>query len=60
MYVYIIHYIYTYIYVCMYIYIYMCVCVQLFVTPWTDCSLPGFPALHHLLEFAQTHSNIYN
>ena len=20
-----------------------------------DCSLPGFPVLHHLLEFAQTH-----
>ena len=20
-----------------------------------DCSTPGFPALHHLLEFAQTH-----
>ena len=30
------------------------------VTPWTlcdskDCSMPGFPALHYLLEFAQTH-----
>ena len=21
----------------------------------TDCSMPGFPVLHHLLEFAQTH-----
>ena len=21
----------------------------------TDCSTPGFPVLHHLLEFAQTH-----
>ena len=20
-----------------------------------DCSMPGFPVLHHLLEFAQTH-----
>ena len=29
--------------------------IWLFVTPWTTCSLPGFPVLHHLLEFAQTH-----
>ena len=28
-------------------------CVQLFVTPM-DCSTPGFPVLHYLLEFAQT------
>ena len=21
----------------------------------TDCSTPGFPILHHLLEFTQTH-----
>ena len=28
--------------------------VQLFVTPWT-CSVPGFPVLHYLPEFAQTH-----
>ena len=28
--------------------------VRLFVTP-RDCSTPGFPVLHHLLEFAQTH-----
>ena len=27
---------------------------QLFVTP-VDCSTPGFPVLHHLPEFAQTH-----
>ena len=27
---------------------------QLFVTPW-DCSMPGFPVLHHLRESAQTH-----
>ena len=28
--------------------------VQLFATP-KDCSVPGFPVLHYLLEFAQTH-----
>ena len=22
-----------------------------------DCSMPGFPVFHHLLEFAQTHSD---
>ena len=27
-------------------------CVQLFATPWTAA---GFPVLHHLQEFAQTH-----
>ena len=26
-------------------------CVRLFAM---DCSMPGFPVLHHLLEFAQT------
>ena len=30
--------------------------VQLFVTPWTACSMPGFPVLHCLLEFSQTHA----
>ena len=29
--------------------------VRLFATPWTACSMPGFPVLHQLLEFAQTH-----
>ena len=29
-------------------------CVRLFCNPM-DCSLPGFPVLHHLPEFAQTH-----
>ena len=28
--------------------------VWLFATPWTAAT-PGFPVLHHLLEFAQTH-----
>ena len=28
--------------------------VQLFVTP-VDCNTPGFPVLHYLPEFAQTH-----
>ena len=28
--------------------------VQLFVTP-VDCSMPGFPVLHYLPEFTQTH-----
>ena len=28
--------------------------VQLFATTM-DCSMPGFPVLHYLLEFAQTH-----
>ena len=29
--------------------------VQLFATPWIDCSMPGFPAFHYLLEFPQVH-----
>ena len=31
--------------------------VQFFATPWLQktCSTPGFPVLHYLLEFAQTH-----
>ena len=29
-------------------------CIQLFVTSWTY-SVPSFPVLHHLPEFAQTH-----
>ena len=29
--------------------------VWLFATPWTACSIPGFPVLHYLLEFAQIH-----
>ena len=28
--------------------------VPLFATPWT-AAMPGFPVLHQLLEFAQTH-----
>ena len=30
---------------------------ELCLTPWDpmDCSAPGFPVLHHLLELAQTH-----
>ena len=33
--------------------------VQLFVTPW-GCSTPGFPVLHYLPEFAQTHVHWVN
>ena len=29
-------------------------CVRLFVTPW-DCSMPGLPVQHQLLELTQTH-----
>ena len=29
--------------------------VQLFATPWTACSTPGFPVCHQLPELAQTH-----
>ena len=29
--------------------------VQLFVIPWTACSIPGIPVHHQLLEFTQTH-----
>ena len=29
--------------------------VQLSVTPWGACSMPDFPVIHHLLEFAHTH-----
>ena len=32
------------------------ICVQLFSDPM-DCSTPGFPVLHHLPEFAQTHAH---
>ena len=28
--------------------------VKLFATSW-GCNMPGFPVLHHLLEFVQTH-----
>ena len=28
--------------------------VKLFATPM-DCSTPGFPVFHYLMEFAQTH-----
>ena len=28
---------------------------QLLATPWTACSTPGFPVLHYLLKFVQTH-----
>ena len=28
--------------------------ILLFATPWT-CSTPGFPVLHYLPEFGQTH-----
>ena len=30
-------------------------CILLFVTPLQDCSMPGFPVFHHLLEVAQTY-----
>ena len=30
-------------------------CVQLSASPSMDCSMPGFPDLQHLLEFAQIH-----
>ena len=30
-------------------------CVRFFANPRTVCSTPGFPVLHYLLEFAQTH-----
>ena len=30
------------------------ICVQLFATPWTACSTPGFPVFHHFPELAQT------
>ena len=35
-----------------------CSVAQLCLTLWDpkDCSTPGFPVLHHLAEFAQTHS----
>ena len=52
------------VYIYTYIYIYICtvyinsvqslICVQLFCNPM-DCSTPGFPVDHQLLELAQTH-----
>ena len=33
---------------------------QLFVTPWTLCSMPVFPVLHCVLQFAQTHFHWVN
>ena len=29
--------------------------VRPFATPWVNCSMPGFPVLHYLPEFPQTH-----
>ena len=29
--------------------------VQLFVTPWSACSMPGLPVHYQLPEFTQTH-----
>ena len=34
--------------------------VQFFVTPWTDCSMPGFPVHHQLPELVQTHVHRVN
>ena len=36
-----------------------CSVIQLCLTLWDpmDCNTPGFPVLHYLLEFAQTHVN---
>ena len=31
--------------------------VWLFVTPWTACSMPGFPVHHQIQEIAQTHAH---
>ena len=41
---------------------YCCSVAQLFLTPCNpmDCSMPGFPVLHYLLEFAQTHVHWVN
>ena len=33
--------------------------VRLFATPM-DCSTPGFPVIHYLLKFAQTHVHLVN
>ena len=45
-----------YIYMSIYIYVVVQLLshILLFVTS-IDCSTPGFPVLHYLLEFAQTH-----
>ena len=48
---------------CVYIYIYICVCMYSCLVAkscsilcyFMNCSTPGFPVLHYLLEFAQTH-----
>ena len=36
---------------------YCCSVTKLYPTLWDpmDCSMPGFPVLHYLLEFAQIH-----
>ena len=33
----------------------ICCCSVAHLCPTIDCSTPGFPVLHHLPEFAQTH-----
>ena len=39
-----------------------CLVTKLCLTLWNpmDCNGPGFPALHHLLEFAQTHVHCFS
>ena len=39
-----------------------CLVTKLCPTLWIpmDCNRPGFPALHHLLEFAQTHVHCFS
>ena len=39
-----------------------CLVTKLCPTLWNpmDCNRPGFPALHHLLEFAQTHVHCFS
>ena len=51
--------VYKYIYMCIYVCVYFCCCSVtkscLTLFDFVDCSTPGFPVLHYLLEFAQIH-----
>ena len=62
------------VYMCVCVYVYVCVCIsvknvrcccsvtksRLTLCDPVDCSMPGFPVLYYLLEFAQTHAHQFS
>ena len=51
--------VYTYIYICVYIYMYIHQLCPTLCDP-VDCSMPGFPVYHQLMELAQTHVHCFS